>query len=140
MGIAERFYSRFVPDVNDQKRHLRLAGRVAFLVFSLSGVIWGFWDAANLREPITPGYVLFVGWLFFSLTLFILNLLLFLALRFMDTYSGLLDVVDKHLYMTSDITKILQEIASKTAASVETSEKLARILRQIHGTKREMVR
>jgi hypothetical protein len=58
----------------------------------------------------------------------------------MDTYSGLLDVVDKHLYMTSDITKILQEIASKTAASVETSEKLARILRQIHGTKREMVR
>jgi hypothetical protein len=140
LGIAERFYVRFVPDVNDQKRHLRFARQAAFLAFSLFSLILGFWDAAHQEGPVTPGSVLFVGSLFFSLTLFVILLLLTLALRFLVAFGQFLDMFGQHLYITSEIAKIVGKIAPSTEAPDEISEKLQDILKQLHGGSSESAR
>ena len=55
LSIVERFYARFVPNVSDQKRHLRTFAWIAFYVCVIIVVGMGFWQVAHasgLMEPL----------------------------------------------------------------------------------------
>jgi hypothetical protein len=140
LAIAERFYARFVPDVSDQKRHIRRAAWVAFHVLSLSSAGLGFWTAAHERGPVTSGFVLFVSMLFFILTLVIINWLANLAQRtsqdfsrFLVIYEQHLKIYDQSLNLTREEAEILDVLASKVKVPDEVKKKLQGIFEQLDG-------
>jgi hypothetical protein len=140
LTIAERFYARFVPDISDQKRHLRIAAWGAFHLLSLACVGWGFWIAAHESGPITVRFVLFVGALFFMLTLVISNWLaqimlmgVHIQIRFLSVYEQHLNLHEKHLDLTREEAEVLDVLASKIEVSDEVKKKISGIFEQIDG-------
>jgi hypothetical protein len=143
LAIAERFYARFVPNISDQKHHLRIAAQVAFYSLSLSSAGLGFWDAAHESGPVTSRFVLSVGSLFFLLTLIIINgvvSITYKTFRYVDCFGRSmsiceqhLDLQERHLNLTQEEAEILDVLASKIEVSDEVKKKIRGIFEQIDG-------
>jgi hypothetical protein len=136
LTIAERFYARFVPDISDQKRHLRIAAQVAFHLLSLSCVGWGFWDTAHESGPVTSRFVLHVGLLFFLLTLVIINWLAsitYKTFKEVGCFGRAQSICERHLNLTREEAEILDVLASKIEVSDEVKKKICGIFEQIDG-------
>lgn len=139
LTIAERFYSRLVPDLSDPKRHLRRAGWIMFYGLSLGSTIWGFWIISKERGPVTPELVPLVGGLYFELTLLVFVLVLQLARDALENFGRLMKLDYEHVSMTGELARILDVLVSKTDGPDETKARTQAVLRQIYGKREETV-
>jgi len=135
LGIAERFYARFVPNVSDQKRHLRIAAWVAFYVWVIIVVGVGFWQAEQVSGPITSQFVFFVAGLFFLLSLAIIHVLTLLLFptRFYDSFSRFLELFGRHVNLTREEAEILAALAEKTKVPDYIKKKAQNLLEKYDG-------
>jgi len=121
--LAERFYSRFVPDVNAQKRHLKLLAGLALNIGVIAAQIYSLYGLAHTKATLTPGLVMVMaltaGGLVFTLTcMFLIRLI-----RWNTEETTLLaDIAFRH----SDALKIL---SSHPGLSPQLVEQLRTALR-----------
>ncbi len=135
LGIAERFYARFVPNVSDQKRHLWTAAWVAFYACVILVVGVGFWQAEHVSGPLTSQFVFFVGGLFFLLSLAINHMLanLLRPSRYDDSFSRFLELFGRHVDLTREEAEILVALAEKTKVPDYIKKKAQNILEKYDG-------
>jgi hypothetical protein len=133
LAIAERFYSRFVPDVNDQKRQLKRAGMIIYYSLALLSVVVGLWRAMQEKGPVTQEFVLIVGALYLILALLMSLTLLQLAARLMGGVKEFMGVYRSHLEITREMVGMIRVIAAKVKDTAEVEDSMRRILRQIDG-------
>jgi hypothetical protein len=137
-AIAERFYSRFVPDVSDQKRHLKAAGRhlatvgfISYNVISAAAVGVGFWNGAHESGPVTRTTVILYGAMFSLLSLLTVNLLAFVFHLMQKDQGRDLDLIVRNIQVAAADAKVLHYLASKVGLTEEVKGEYMRTLRAL---------
>jgi hypothetical protein len=88
LAIAATFYNRFVPDVNAQKRHLKLLGIGAFNLLVICSQVVAIHRLAHSGAPVTPGFVVMAA---FDVGGFIVTVLSLLSLYFLRLINKLVN-------------------------------------------------
>ena len=60
-NLAAQFYFKWVPDINDQKRHLRTGGWWALDIVSVGSLFGILYNLAGTEGPVTHGFVVAVA-------------------------------------------------------------------------------
>ena len=132
LSIAERFYARFVPDVSDQKRHLRMAAWGALNLLSFSSVGWTLWLVAHDTKPVTPQLVISVGAAFFTLTLLIVSVILYKGFGLTgNALREFLMLSKEHIDLTCEEAKVLDMFTSEINSSEDVKKKIRGLFEQI---------
>ena len=100
--LAERFYVRFYPDVDTQKRHLKKLAVWAFNIFSEAFQIWNLYQISREPMPTTPTGVIRIA----------INASIVVVLPFflfaLEGFSRMLEIQRLHLDNTYDVIGVLK--------------------------------
>jgi hypothetical protein len=140
------FYFKWVPNVDEQKRHIKRAAWLALDVLTLAIQVASLWFlATHVHGPVTPmttvAIALSAGCFFFCVIVTIIRRwLLRLIERLIDGNENLLDNsdrilnnADRHLTITERQGDALRTIADDPVLSIET----ARAVRALLGSRED---
>jgi hypothetical protein len=99
----------------------------------------GFWQAEQVSGPITSQFVLFVGGLFFLLSLAIIHVLALLLFppryynSLSDSFSRFLEIYERHVNLTREEAEIVAALAEKTKVPDYIKKKAQNLLGKYDG-------
>jgi len=124
-ALVAQFYFKWVPDPEDQKRHVKRVGAWAWNIFTLGSPVACLFTLSMHKDPITPGFVIEVALVASSLSL----TAAFIMLRFLigpgsNSGSGILGLAS----ITKGTVDALCLLAEEPSLSAETKDALRRLL------------
>ena len=127
------FYFKFVPEVNDQKRHLKQAGWWAFDIATIIFPCWSLYAATQAKGPITPTLVTGTAISAVSLA-FCLSMVStrrtvgYVQNKSLDTLGQIINVQGRLVDMSLVHKEALRLLANDANLSLEYSAKLKALL------------
>jgi len=132
LTIAERFYVRFVPEIEVQKRHLK---KFAVWIASLGGIaiqIYFLYQEAHGPSPVNPTQAVRISLVTGA---FVLNLVAIFTIRtlnlidrFLDVYLRGWKVVEKTVHVTERHNAAIMFLAEQLELAPDIQQKLDEIL------------
>jgi hypothetical protein len=121
-ALVAQFYFKWVPDPEDQKRHVKRVAAWAWNIFTLGTPVLCLFTLSTHKDPITPGFVVEVALVASGLSLtvaFILFRLVFGVVG--DSGSGLASI-------TKGVIDALCLLADEPSLSAPTANALRKLL------------
>jgi hypothetical protein len=152
--FAFNVHSRFVPDIDTQKRQLMRFGLWVAGILAVGSQVNGIYALAHSTRPVTPGFVMdvasSVGGFAFTLTCFAAIYLIKLLDRFLTLYlkgrdvdEGFWDLQKKHVAVTGQMQESIEQncdaielLASQPGISPEIASKIRALLITHNSMKR----
>jgi hypothetical protein len=122
VNIAAQFYFRWVPNIEDQKRHLKTIGSRFMDVISFVAVAYWLYGLTRRGEPVTPWFVVEVS---LAATCLCFVVVMNVVLRLVDLTS---DHVRRLISLAWMYREALVRIGKDPALSAETVRELEVIL------------
>lgn len=140
--IAAQFYFKWVPNVEEQKRHVRMATSWLADILLVLASIWWLWRFTKHQGPVTPGFVVEVSLagenLGFVVILVAANRFISgkTFRRFMDGIRGHLGLTERNIDHTGrliEIAKVHSDALLILANDLQLSPNAAKALQEILG-------
>jgi hypothetical protein len=126
-ALVAQFFFKWVPNPEDQKRHLKRAGiRVGYFLL-VCGSVASLILLSKDKAPVTAGFVVQVALASCSVSLVVTLVLMQALLRLFGSYSDTLGM-DGFLGLTKEIVNCLGLIADDPNLSAETARTLRAVL------------
>jgi hypothetical protein len=113
VGVAERFYARFYPDAETQKRHLKLVGVVVLNIVATAAQIWALWDIFHRPMPTrTPQLVLLIVEVGFYVSI-LCTLALFAFMdnvisQIIDLFKGQNQIIKGQMNISKEVIELIR--------------------------------
>jgi len=138
VALVERFYARFVPDVEVQKRQLRKVGVWTFYIVGSALQIGAVWKDANRPSPLSGSYVVrtavdvtFAVLWFYAIFAYRLAIATW---KVLDRYLGILnrhlDLIEKQKRHTDVVCETVYLLIERGNFDPETKAELRKHLTQ----------
>ena len=116
--VGVGFYVRFYPDVNTQKRHLKLFGLAVWILATVGFQVLSIYKIAHSGKPVTPDFVVEVASDFGAL---IFNLVIIYSLLFLRALGLFVNLYRTNSETDNELRGRMIGIAEKHLAAIQRS-------------------